>query len=79
MKKGLIVKVLNGSVTVNITVCCMVLGIMLDNCNSFDFIVIIVVINKGNPRNASNSFYLLFWLFLYSYRNIGKLSLIPLI
>jgi hypothetical protein len=44
MKKSLIIEVCNGGVIVDITVCCMVLGIMLGDCNNFDSIVVVVVV-----------------------------------
>jgi hypothetical protein len=50
MKKSLIIKVRNGGVIVDIIVCCMVLGIILDNCNSFNFIVVVVVINRSKSE-----------------------------
>jgi hypothetical protein len=50
MKKGLIVEVRDGGVTIDVAVCCMVLGIMLDDCNSLGFIVIVVVIDRGKSE-----------------------------
>jgi hypothetical protein len=50
MKKSLIIKVRNGGVTVDVTVCCMVLGIMLNDCNSLNFIIVVIVINRSRSE-----------------------------
>jgi hypothetical protein len=50
MKKGLIIEVYNGGVTVDVAVYCIILGIILDDYNSLNFIVIVVVINGGRSE-----------------------------
>jgi hypothetical protein len=50
MKKSLIIEVRNSGVTVDITVCCIILGIMLDDYNSLNFIVVVVVIDRSKSE-----------------------------
>jgi hypothetical protein len=60
MKKSLIIKVRDGGVTVDIAVCCIILGIMLDNCNSFDSIVVVVVIVINKSKSEKRIEFVIF-------------------
>jgi hypothetical protein len=51
MKKSLIIKIRNGGVIVDVIVYYMVLGIILNDCNNLDsIVVVVVVIDRGRSE-----------------------------